>query len=292
MSLWLLRGLTATALMLLAHTAVAQHDHATHTEPAPPADAAAHAGHDASADTSSEREHVAPDPPAQVMHDMPYREMAVMMGMDDRESFGKLAFDELDLSRADRQTLLSWDSYAWYGNDDAKLWLKSAGERQEDHPAQGDLEAFYDRVIGRWWNLQAGVRHDFGDGPSRDWLALGVQGLAPYFFDIEATAYLGEQGRAALRLAADYELLLTQRLILRPSLELDAYSKDDPQNGIASGLSSAELGLRLRYEIRREFAPYVGVAWDKRFGDSANLVRASGEDASEVRWLAGVRFWF
>ncbi len=268
MSPRLQRGLTAAALMLLARAAMAQqHDHATH----------------ASADTTSEREHVPPEPPAQAMHDMPYREMATMMGMDDRQSLGTLVFDELDLGRSDQHTALSWDSYAWYGNDDAKLWLKSAGERQEVRSGQGDIEVLYDRVIGRWWNLQAGARHDFADGPSRDWLALGIQGLAPYFFDVEATLYFGENGRAALRLSADYDLLLTQRLILRPSLELDAYSKDDPQNGIASGVSSAELGLRLRYEIRREFAPYAGVSWDRRFGES---------DASDLRWLAGVRFWF
>lgn len=150
----------------------------------------------------------------------------------------------------------------------------------------------WDRIVSRWWNLQAGVRHDFGEGPSRDWVAVGVQGLAPYFFDVEATAYLGDSGRTAARFSAEYDLLFTQRLVLQPQFEVNLYGKDDPANRIGSGLSNLELALRLRYEFRREFAPYVGLVWTRRFGNTADFARAAGEDASDVQFLAGLRVWF
>jgi copper resistance protein B len=150
----------------------------------------------------------------------------------------------------------------------------------------------WDRIFSRWWSWQAGVRHDFGNGPSRNWLALGVQGLAPYWFDIEATAYVGDAGRTAARLQAEYELLFTQRLILQPEFELNAYGKDDPERQIGAGLSDLQLALRLRCEIRREFAPYVGIVWQRSLGKTADLVRAAGEDPSVLQMVAGVRFWF
>ena len=122
--------------------------------------------------------------------------------------------------------------------------------------------------------------------------ALGVQGLAPYFFEVEATAYFGEGGRTAARFSAEYDLLFTQRLVLQPELEFTLHGKSDPERGTGSGFSDAQLALRLRYEIRRELAPYIGVAWVRHFGNTADLLRASGEDDSDVQFLAGVRFWF
>jgi len=141
--------------------------------------------------------------------------------------------------------------------------------------------------LGEWW-----MRHDGGLGPSRDWLALGVAGLAPGFVELETSLYYGEGGRSALRLATQRDLMLTQRMILQPQLELAAYGRDDPQKQIGAGLANLAAGLRLRYEWRREFAPYVGVRWVNHFGDTAELRRAAGEKTDEWQWLAGVRAWF
>jgi copper resistance protein B len=140
--------------------------------------------------------------------------------------------------------------------------------------------------------VQSGVRHDFGAGPSRTWAAFGVQGLAPYWFEVEATVYVGDAGRSAARLVGEYELLLTQRWILQPKMELNLYGKQDAQNQVGSGLSDIQAGLRLRYEIRREFAPFVGVVWSRRFGGSADFLRDAGEDVSDVQFVAGLRAWF
>jgi Uncharacterized protein involved in copper resistance len=143
-----------------------------------------------------------------------------------------------------------------------------------------------------WWDLLAGVRHDFHPADSQTFAAIGVQGLAPYFFEIEATAYFGEAGQTAARLEAEYELLLTNRLILQPQIQLDLHGRDDPARGIGSGLSTLEIGMRLRYEITRRFAPYLGVVHERAFGDTADLRRAAGEDTDDVQVVAGVRIWF
>jgi len=150
----------------------------------------------------------------------------------------------------------------------------------------------WDRVVSRWWSVQTGVAHDFGDGPSRTWATVGVQGLAPYWFEIEALLYVGEEGRTAAKFSGEYEMFLTQRLVLQPKLELNLYGKDDAANGIGSGLSDAELGLRLRYEIKREFASYAGVLWTRSFSETARLVRDRGADSNELQWVAGLRMWF
>jgi copper resistance protein B len=244
------------------------------------------------APTQSESEHVPPDPPATDLADMSYRKMADMMDMDDKAKIGKVLLDQLDWRDADDATAFAWDVQAYYGTDYNKLWLKTEGEHTSGTTEDARVEVLWDRIASRWWSAQAGVRHDFGEGPSRDWLAVGVQGLAPYFFEIEATAYVGDAGRTAAHFKADYELLFTQRLILTPELELNLYGKDDPERRIMSGFSDAELSLRLRYEIRREIAPYIGVAWVHRFGETADLVRAAGEDPSDIEALAGIRIWF
>jgi copper resistance protein B len=242
------------------------------------------------AQTESAREHVPPAPPATHVHEMSYAEMAEMMGMDDRASYAKLMLDELEW-RAGDESALGWDAAAWYGGDFHRAWLIVEGEREagEDHAR---VELLWDRVAARWWNTRAGLRHDTGDGPSRTWAAFGIAGLAPGFFEVEASAYFGESGRTALRLEAEYDLLLTQRLVLQPQVEINLYGTDDPERLIGSGLSDVDAGLRLRYEIRREIAPYIGLSWEKRVGGSADYARARGEDSGEWRWLAGIRAWF
>jgi copper resistance protein B len=234
----------------------------------------------------------APVPSTTSVHDMSYQEMARLMEMDDTRSFAQLLADQFEWRAGDGLDGPAWDVQGWYGNDYDKLWFKTEGVRLGSVTDDGRAELLWDRVFSRWWSLQTGVRHDFGDGPSRNWLALGVAGLAPYFFKIEATAYVGDAGRTAGRFRAEYELLFTQRLILQPEFELNAYGKDDPERHIGAGLSDLQLGLRLRYEIRRELAPYLGVAWVRRLGKTEDLVRASEEDPSVLQVVAGIRFWF
>ena len=235
------------------------------------------------------REHVPPDPPQSRVHAMPYREMAEMMGMDDRRHFGKIMFDRLEWHDAGTSAY-EWDAAAWYGGDVHKLWLETEGEL-----AGGDedirVELLWDRIATAWWSTRLGLRQDLGDGPARSWVAAGVAGLAPGFIELEAMTYLADD-RVAMRLSADYDLLITQRLVLHPEAELNLYSHEDPERLIGAGLSDLTIGLRLRYEFRRELAPYLGASWSKRFGDSAELARTAGADTDELSLVAGIRVWF
>lgn len=187
---------------------------------------------------------------------------------------------------------LKWDAAAWAGYSMSRLWLRTEGERPSGESGQAQTELLYGRPISTWWDLVAGVRHDVGPGPARTYAAFGVQGLAPQWFHVEATAYYGERGQAGLRLQADYDWLFTNQLILTSRTEAHAWSDDDERTGNGSGLAEASLSLRLRYEFRPEFAPYVGVEWQGLFGDTADIARDAGEDRRDTRVVAGLRFWF
>ncbi|TAN08758.1 MAG: copper resistance protein B [Rhodanobacteraceae bacterium] len=217
-----------------------------------------------------------------------------MTGMDmaDDKPLGMLLIDRLEYFSGRNSNGAALDAQAWYGNDESKLWLKAEGEHSEGRLQDLRSEVLWDRPVTTYWDTQLGVRHDFGAGPDRTWAAFGVQGLAPYWFDVEITAYVGQSDRTALRFAAEYGLLLTQRWILQPRFEANLYGRDDPQRDIGAGLSDAVLGLRLRYEITRQFAPYVGVDFTRRFGKTAELMRAAGEPVFEPQLVAGVRIWF
>lgn len=235
--------------------------------------------------------HVPPDPPTLVLEHMTNERMIELMQMDDDASFWSVQFDEIETFRREGEQIIGWDAGVWLGTDYHKLRLKSAGKHR-DGETRMRAELRWDRIVSPWWSLQAGVRHDALAGPSRTWAAFGVQGLAPYFVAVEAMLYVGEGGRTAARIEAQTDWLLTQRLILQPKLEIDAYGKDDRTNGIGSGVSSLELGLRLRYEIVREIAPYVGVQWERAFGATADLLSVAGGDPSEVVFVAGIKAWF
>lgn len=187
---------------------------------------------------------------------------------------------------------LAWETVAWAGGDIHRGWLRTEGEAVEGEVESATAELLYGRAVSAWWDVVAGVRHDVGHGPSRTYAAVGVQGLAPYKFEVEATAFIGERGRGGITLEAEYDTLLTNRLILQWRGEATAHFRADPANGVGSGLSSVEAGARLRYEITRRFAPYVGVEHERTFGGTADLHRAEGEPASDTRLVAGVRFWF
>jgi copper resistance protein B len=185
-----------------------------------------------------------------------------------------------------------WEARAWVGSDLNRVWLRSDGERAAGRLEHADAEVFYGRAIAPWWDALIGLRHEVGTGPSRTSLAFGVVGLAPYKFDLELTGYVASGGHAAARFEAEYTTYLAGRLILQPLLETTWYARRDPARGQGRGLDNASLGLRLRYELNRQFAPYVGYEWVNRFGDSAALARANGEPVRGARWVAGVRIWF
>ena len=201
-------------------------------------------------------------------------------------------FNRLEGWDADHGSGLAWEAQTWIGTDLDRLWLRSEGERSDGHTESADLEVLYGRSVSAWWDVVGGIRHDFKPGDSQTWAALGVQGLAPYKFEVQATAYLGKSGQTAANIEAEYELLLTNRLVLQPLVEVDLAAKDDPEYGTARGFTGIETGLRLRYEVTRRFAPYLGVVHERALGDTADLRRAEGESTRDTRVVAGVRIWF
>lgn len=204
-----------------------------------------------------------------------------------------LILDQFEGRLASGDAALRWEGEAWVGNDVHRIWMKSEGTwsdaaRFED----GQLEGFYSTPISTYFDVQIGTRFDLDSRAGRGWAAVGIEGLAPQFFRISATAYASDRGHFAAKMLGTYDLLITQRLILQPSIELNLYSKDDPKRLVGSGLSDLDLGLRLRYEIVRKFAPYIGVTYEKKFAGTADFVAAEGENTDSVRFVVGVRSWF
>ncbi|MGI9024611.1 MAG: copper resistance protein B [Burkholderiaceae bacterium] len=217
-----------------------------------------------------------------------------MPGMDmaDDAMHVNVLLDRLEQFHSTRGNGQAVDAQAWAGGDIDKLWLKVDGERAGGKLGATRTEALWNHAIATYWGLQAGARHDFGDGPGRNWASFGFQGLAPYWFDVQATAYVGEDGRTALRFEGEYDLRLTQRLVLQPDVKVSLYGKNDPERDIGAGLSDIDAGLRLRYEFSRKFAPYVGVVWNRKLANTARYARESGSAVQETRVVAGVRIWF
>jgi copper resistance protein B len=201
-------------------------------------------------------------------------------------------FEKLEWQDAEDGSALNWEAQGWIGGDVDRLWLRTEGERTNGKTEEAEVHALWGHAISPWWDLVGGVRQDFKPGDPQTWAAFGIQGLALYNFEANATAYLGEGGQTAARLEGDYDILLTNKLIFQPTAEFNFYGKNDPQRGVGSGLSESEVGLRLRYEIRPQFAPYVGVTWNRSYGKTADYAREEGEDNSEARLVIGVRVWF
>jgi copper resistance protein B len=204
--------------------------------------------------------------------------------------------DRLETWDADEGGALAWELGGWLGTDLDRLWVRSEGERVGGEIESADVELFYGRAIARWWDAVVGIRHDFGpsEGPdaSQTFAAFGVMGLAPYKFEVAATGYLGDGGQTGLALEAEYETLFTNRLIGQWLAEAELWGKDDPRRGIGSGLSTLEAGFRLRYESHRQFAPYVGVVWERAYGGTADLRRADGHGIEDTHVVVGLRTWF
>lgn len=301
---------------LIAHGAFAQDPdhsrHATHAEPQHAEHAASgHAGMDHSAMDHSAMDHAAmghaPTIQGQSAPAEPRTPIAPITDADRALAFpadvhghmphGKQAFsyfliDRLEVFDADPGAGQAWEIKGWHGGDIDRLWWRSEGERVRNRLETADLELLWGHAVTPWWDVVAGLRQDFQPGGAQTFAAIGVQGLAPQKFEVSATAYAGERGQVAARFGAEYELLLTDRMILQPRVEIDLYGKDDPRRQIGSGLATAEAGLRLRYEFTRRFAPYVGLVSERAFGDTADYRRLESGRARDTRFVVGLRTWF
>lgn len=205
----------------------------------------------------------------------------------------KVLVDQLETTMRDGKDGYAWDAQGWYGGDINKLWIKSEGEGTfGESPERAEIQALYSRALDPWFNLQAGVRHDFRPDPERTHLVVGIQGLAPYWFEVDGALFLSNKGDLTARFEAEYDQRLTQKLILQPNIEFDLAVQDVPEIGVGSGLSTGEIGLRLRYEFVPEFAPYVGVKYERKFGDTADFARAVDEEVGGWSFLVGLRTWF
>ncbi|MGV2495103.1 copper resistance protein B [Pelagerythrobacter aerophilus] len=277
--------------------------HAGHKAPEPSADP--HAGHAMPGMTAPDAPPVAPPPPeafsgpehaAATIFDpelFERKRQARLIAEHGGYVTGMFLADQLEYRARDGSDGYAWDVQAWYGGDYDKLWLKSEGEGAfGESPEEVEVQALYSRAIDPWFNLQAGVRHDFRPDPERTHLVLGIEGLAPYWFEIGGSLFLSDKGELAARFEAEYDQRITRKLILQPAVELDISAEDVPELGIGSGLSTAEMGLRLRYEFVPEFAPYIGVEYERAFGDTADFRRSDGEDIGGWSVLLGIRSWF
>lgn len=212
----------------------------------------------------------------------------------DNSMFYHFLFDQLEgrTNGADQQ--FRWDGEGWLGTDMNKLWIRSEGFDNQHGASDSDVEALYDRPLPRlrYFDWQAGIRQDVDSGPGRTWAAVGLEGLAPYLFELTPTFYVRDGGNVAGRITVFYDVLFTQRLIAEPEAELDMYNKDDPSRGIGSGISSLDTGLRLRYEFSRKFAPYIGLAYNGKYGNTATYARRAGEQVSGLQFVFGIRVWY
>jgi len=295
-----MKRLIVAALFASATPALAQMDHSAHQmPPAPEASADPHAGHAMPAADDLIPQGVAPPVPtdhaAEAFYDpaVMARARAAMIKESGGMTFSQLMVDRLEYRANKGANGYAWEGEGWIGGDINRFAFKTEGEGEVGGPLESaEVQALYSRAIDPWWNIVAGVRHDIRPEPQRSYPTIGLEGLAPYWFEVEGQAFVSTKGDVPLRMEGSYDQSITQRLILQPAAEVNIAAQDVPELGIGSGISNIELGLRLRYEFAREFAPYVGVHWERKLGDTARSARAAGESASTASLVMGFRFWF
>lgn len=206
---------------------------------------------------------------------------------------GRILFDRLEWSSGEGSETFAWDADAWYGSDYHRVWFKTEGEAEFGHGVEAaEVQLLYSRPVTPFFDLQTGLRYDIEPDGGPAYAVLGVQGLAPYWFEVDAAAFLSDDGDLTARFEAEYDKRITNELILQPHAEVEIAAGDIPEREIGGGLSSIEIGLRLRYQFIPEFAPYVGVSYERSFGGTADFARARGDDTAAVRVLFGIRTWF
>lgn len=209
----------------------------------------------------------------------------------DEHAFWAVLVDRLEYNIGSNSTV--YDISGWYGTTYDRFVVKAEGDIADGHLEESQTDLLWGHAISAYFDSQLGVSIDqYQEGKNREWLAMGIQGLAPYWFELDMTAYVGSNGRTALSVEAEYELLFTQKLILQPRVELRLHGKNDPDNEVGQGLSNISAGLRLRYEFTRQFAPYIGAEWSGSYGKTADYRRAAGEKVNDTQFVAGLRFWF
>lgn len=293
-----MKRLIAALLLTSAATAAqAQMDHSGHQMQQAPANP--HAGHAMPATDDDVPQGIAPPIPTDHAAQAFYpaatmaRARAAMVKESGGMTFSQLMLDRLEYRARKGANGYAWEGEGWIGGDINRLAFKTEGEGEVSGPLESaELQALYSRALNPWFNVEAGVRQDFRPSPQRTYAVVGIEGLAPYWFEVGAQAFLSTKGDAHLRLEGSYDQRITQRLIAQPAVEVNIAAQDVPELDIGSGISDIELGLRLRYEFAREFAPYVGIHWERKLGDTARYARAAGEGASATSLVMGVRFWF
>ena len=211
----------------------------------------------------------------------------------DQKPFWMVLSDRLETRYADEADTYVWDLQGWYGGDYNRLWIKTEGEAAHGKsPESAELQVLFSRRFAPFWDWQVGIRHDFEPSPTRSQLVLSLQGVVPYEIEWDSALFISDEGEVTARIEAEYDLRITQRLIAQPRLELNVAGADIPELGLGSGITSTELGIRLRYEFKRELAPYIGVSWEKRHGDTADFARLGGEPTSVTSVVVGIRAWF
>ncbi len=275
----------------------AQHDHGDKPAAAAPDQHAGHKMAEEFVDPPEASNDVPPDAPAEFAADR-------FFGVDDmnrargilRDEHGgaltyKIMGDMIEYRSQDGEDGYAWNGEAWFGGDIDRFVVKTEGEGG-DEIESAEVQALYSRAWDHVTDLQIGIRHDIEPNPSRTYLALGFETVLPYWFEVEGALFVGERGQVLGRLDGNYEFQITQRLVLQPRAEVNFAAKDDAAIGLGSGLSDVELGLRLRYEIQREFAPYIGVSWERKFGETADYARADGESVETTSFVVGLRAWY
>lgn len=300
-----MRGLASAVALLIACAsgpAMAQMDHGQMNHDAAPqegGDHSAHKGQGAPMTGDAVPQGVAPSVPNDHAADAVYdpaamaRARAAMLKESGGMSFSQLMIDRLEYRMGKGTDSYHWEGEGWIGGDLNRFAFKTEGEGDiGGRLERAEMQALYSRAIDPWFNLEAGVRQDFRPGPQRSYAVIGVEGLAPYWFEVGAQAFLSDKGDAHMRLEGSYDQRISQRLILQPAAEVNIAAQHVPELGTGAGITDIELGLRLRYEIAREFAPYVGINWERKLGDTADYARAAGERASATSLVMGLRFWF
>lgn len=204
----------------------------------------------------------------------------------------KVMIDQLEVRDDSGETITVLEGQTWIGKDLNKLWIKLDSDYESSDEYESELQLLYSKAIAPYWDLQMGLRSDNSKDDSNGFAVLGIQGLAPYYFETDAAAFISEDGDVSARLSFEYELLFTQKLILSPEITFDVHGQNDAELGIGKGLANSNIGLRLRYEISREFAPYIGFSQDQLFGKTADYAKDAGLDSSNSQWVLGVRAWF
>ncbi len=212
--------------------------------------------------------------------------------MGDDPILTMVMIDQFEYRSTDGPDPLVLEADAWIGKDLHKAWFKIDAEKVDGDLEELEVQALYSRAVAPFWDVQVGLRHDAKPEPDQTWAAFGIKGLAPYWFEVDAAAFVNEDKQVNVRLSAEYEWMFTQRVVLSPELEVNLYSKDDRARDIGAGLADMQAGLRLRYEVKREFAPYLGINWNRKLGETAGLARSAGETVDDLQIVVGLRAWF